>query len=155
MVLSPARRREEAWRRQGSDLIVARQRIFILLAFPCLSLALPCLGLRPGVRPAPSSRPSRHAPKCVQMGLGLAQTEFGAAAPPAKGRAHVAGGVGLSLCSAVSPSLPRPLHQRSADAELAPFATCVKICSDGPGLDACQVWWRCAAGKGAHSCSWT
>ena len=47
------------------------------------------------------------------------------------------------------------LNLREAGARLAPFAPCAKICSDGSGLGACQVWWRCAAGKGAHSCSWT
>ena len=61
------------------------------------SPSIPCLGL--GAPPAPSSRRSRHAPKCVQMDQSLAQTEFGAAAPPANRCAQVAGGVGLSLCS--------------------------------------------------------
>ena len=45
------------------------------------------------------------------------------------------------------------LNLREAGARLAPFAPCAKICSDGSGLGACQVWWRCAAGKEAHSCS--
>ena len=61
------------------------------------SPSIPCLGL--GAPPAPSSRRSRHAPNCVQMDQSLAQTEFGAAAPPANRCAQVAGGVGLSLCS--------------------------------------------------------
>ena len=45
------------------------------------------------------------------------------------------------------PSLPRPSTRRAGGAKLALFAPCAKICLDGPGLGACKVWWRCAAGK--------
>ena len=53
-----------------------------------------------------------------------------------------------------SPSMPRPSTGRAASAKLALFSPCAKICLDGPGLGSCKVWWRGAAGKGTHSCSW-
>ena len=58
---------------------------------PAASLAFPCLGLCHATAPALSSRRSRHVSKFVQMDQGLTPAKFGCAAPPAKGRTHVAG----------------------------------------------------------------